>query len=121
MYVCLFSCVICMCVCLHGMHGMCIMLHITCTCPLQPSGTGKCESLYEFEGVVADGELRFGPGETITTLEKVDEDWMRGRIGNMEGIFPVAFVKIIAEIPPKTKPSSPIKKAALLKPATSSG
>ena len=88
---------------------------------LQPLATGTCESLYEFEGVVADGELRFGPGETIITLEKVDEDWMRGRIGNMEGIFPVAFVKIISEIPPKAKPSTPNKKAAPLKPVATSG
>ena len=69
----------------------------------------------------ADGELKFGPGETITTLEKVDEDWMRGRIGDKEGIFPVAFVKIISEIPPKAKVSSPIKKANILKPITSHG
>ncbi len=72
--------------------------------------------------MVADGELRFGPGETITTLEKVDEEWMKGRIGNTEGIFPIAFVKIISEIPPpKAKPSSPIKKVSNLKPISSAG
>lgn len=81
-----------------------------------------CESLYEFEGVVEEGELRFGPGETITLLEKVDEEWMKGRIGNKEGIFPVSFVKIITAIPPKAaKPSSPIKKAANPKPKGSLG
>ena len=77
-----------------------------------------CTSL---EGAVAEGELSFGPGETITTLEKVNEEWMKGRIGSREGIFPIGFVKIISEIPPKAKPSSPIKKAANLKPVTSRG
>lgn len=38
-------------------------------------------------------------GETISTLEKVSDEWMRGQIGTREGIFPVVFVKILSEIP----------------------
>lgn len=72
-------------------------------------GTGKCEALFDFEG--GPGELSFVPGETITILKKVDEDWMRGRIGSKEGIFPVSFVKIITEIP----------QASQIKPSASSG
>lgn len=38
------------------------------------------------------GELSFKKGETIKVLEKVDENWSKGRIGTTEGIFPVNFV-----------------------------
>ena len=32
-------------------------------------------------------------------LEKVNDEWMKGRIGAKEGLFPVNFVKVIIEIP----------------------
>ncbi len=37
--------------------------------------------------------------ELIETLEKVDDDWMKGRIGEREGIFPSSFVKVISDVP----------------------
>ena len=37
----------------------------------------------------------------IETTEWVNEEWMTGRIGSREGIFPVGFVKIIKELPKK--------------------
>ena len=45
------------------------------------------------------GELRFTAGEVIETTEWVNEEWMGGRIGDREGIFPVNFVKIIRDLP----------------------
>ena len=83
---------------------------------LVQESTGKCEALYEFEGE-GDGELSFVPGEMITTLESVDADWMKGRIGSREGIFPVAFVKVISEI---TKAPQVDKKSINLKSNSSS-
>ena len=65
---------------------------------------GHCEAVYDFEG--NPGELSFLPGEKITILEKVDQDWMKGRIGSKEGIFPVAFVKIIGELTEEAAASS---------------
>ena len=32
-------------------------------------------------------------------MEWVSEDWMRGRVGKTEGIFPVNFVKVVRELP----------------------
>lgn len=78
--------------------------------------TGKCEALFEFEGDSGAGELSFVPGEAITTLERVDSDWMKGRIGTREGIFPVSFVKIISEIPKAPPIKTPISKDSTSKP-----
>lgn len=61
---------------------------------------GQCEAVFDFEG--NPGELSFLPGEKITILERVDQDWMKGRVGTKEGIFPVAFVKIIGELTEET-------------------
>lgn len=38
------------------------------------------------------GELSFKKGDTIKVLEKVDDNWSKGKIGTMVGIFPVNFV-----------------------------
>ena len=48
----------------------------------------------------------------IDTLEEVDADWMRGRIGSREGIFPKSFVEVVNPIPS----SSPIRKISKSKP-----
>lgn len=60
--------------------------------------TGKCEALFDFQSKVS-GELSFSPGEVITTTEWVNEDWMKGTIGEREGMFPVNFVKVLEELP----------------------
>lgn len=50
-----------------------------------------------------NGELSFKTGDVITTLEWVNEEWMNGRMGSQEGMFPVAFVKILEELPKPTE------------------
>ncbi len=47
--------------------------------------------------------MSFVEHELIETLEKVDDDWMKGRIGEREGIFPISFVKVISDIPIEAK------------------
>jgi len=64
--------------------------------PEQPAG--KCEALFVFLSEVS-GELSFSPGEVITTTEWVNEEWMKGTIGEREGMFPVSFVKVLEELP----------------------
>ena len=64
-----------------------------------PQETGKCEAVFDFEGDVSAGELSFTTGEVIETTEWVNEEWMSGRIGSRQGIFPVNFVKVIKELP----------------------
>ena len=49
------------------------------------------------------GELLFTAGEVIETRQWVNEEWLSGRIGSREGIFPLGFVKVTVELP---KPSS---------------
>ncbi len=59
--------------------------------------TGKCIAIFDFEG--QEGALSFVEHELIETPEKVDDDWMKGRIGEREGIFPSSFVKVISDAP----------------------
>ena len=41
-------------------------------------------------------------GELVTLLRQVDENWYEGRVGNRQGIFPVAYVEVLRE------PSTPL-------------
>ena len=73
--------------------------------------TGKCEALFVFTAENA-GELSFKTGDIITTLEWVNEEWMVGRIGTREGMFPLGFVKIVDELP-KVKGGTAASKGVL--------
>ncbi len=53
--------------------------------------------------------MKLVAGESIVTLEKVNEEWLKGRIGTREGMFPVAFVEVITELPTSPAPPSPQK------------
>ena len=64
-------------------------------------GTGKCEASFDFTGE-SSGELSFSQGEIIVTTEWVNEEWLMGKIGDREGMFPASFVKIITELPKKS-------------------
>ncbi|XP_006824971.1 E3 ubiquitin-protein ligase SH3RF1-like [Saccoglossus kowalevskii] len=41
----------------------------------------------------SNGDLGFQKGDIITVLDKVDDNWWRGQIGNTTGIFPVTYVQ----------------------------
>ena len=75
---------------------MCLAGHNVHCDTQQP--TGKCEALFDFQSEVS-GELSFSPQEVITTTEWVNEEWMKGTIGEREGMFPVNFVKVLEELP----------------------
>ena len=47
-------------------------------------------------------------GDVIETTEWVNEEWMTGCIGEREGMFPLAFVKVLVELP---KPAASKKPA----------
>lgn len=68
--------------------------------------TGECEAIYEFVAE-SPGELSLNPGDIIITTEWVSEDWMKGKIGTTEGIFPVNFVKVLKELPRSTTMAPP--------------
>lgn len=60
--------------------------------------TGEYEALFDFNTTNV-GELSFKCGEVIITTEWIGDDWMYGRIGAREGMFPANFVKVLKELP----------------------
>ncbi|KND03631.1 uncharacterized protein SPPG_01106 [Spizellomyces punctatus DAOM BR117] len=46
------------------------------------------------------GDLPFKSGDVIQVLGDVDENWYRGRLRAMEGIFPKSFVQPVSAQPP---------------------
>lgn len=57
----------------------------------------QAKALYDFPGD-ADGDLPFSAGDTILLLEKIDSEWLRGKVRGTEGIFPAAYVEIIHQL-----------------------
>ncbi|KAG0639356.1 SH3 domain-containing protein [Tuber brumale] len=56
------------------------------------------------------GDLSFGAGDTIEVLEKIKDDWWKGRVagGNGEiGLFPSSYVKETRVLAGKEKPPLP--------------
>lgn len=59
--------------------------------PVGPLGTA--EALYDYEGTDAE-DLRLQQGEKVALVQKVSEDWWRGRAADgREGIFPTTYVR----------------------------
>ena len=56
-------------------------------------------ALYPFSAAGA-GELSIAEGDHIELLERVDADWLKGRLGGSEGIFPAGFVNVVVDLPP---------------------
>ncbi|XP_042322614.1 SH3 domain-containing protein 19 isoform X3 [Sceloporus undulatus] len=44
------------------------------------------------------GDLDLNSGEIVYLLEKIDDEWYRGKCMNRTGIFPASFVKVIVDI-----------------------
>jgi len=55
--------------------------------------TGKAVAKFKFESANA-GDLAFDVGDIIELLEEVGDEWLEGRIGQREGLFPRAYVEI---------------------------
>ncbi|XP_053977473.1 SH3 domain-containing protein 19-like isoform X2 [Hylaeus volcanicus] len=55
-------------------------------------------ALYDFPLTHAD-DLPFKEGDIIYLIKKVNDDWMEGRIGNRQGIFPINFIDIKVPLP----------------------
>ena len=54
--------------------------------------------MFDFDSEAA-GELNFKAGDIITTTEWINDDWLEGEVGGQSGIFPLAFVKVLEELP----------------------
>ena len=59
--------------------------------------TGRARVLYEFNSN-ADDELSLLPGEEVVLLEKMGDEWFKGKKGSKEGIFPSSFVEVTKPI-----------------------
>ncbi|KAG8014692.1 SH3 domain-containing protein 19 [Nibea albiflora] len=59
----------------------------------------RCVARFDFEGEHAD-ELSFSEGDVIQLKAFVGQEWARGQIGSLTGIFPLNFVEIIEDLPP---------------------
>ena len=55
-------------------------------------------ALYPFNAA-DEGELTIAEGDCIQLLERVDADWLKGRLGSSEGIFPAEFVNVVEDLP----------------------
>lgn len=55
-------------------------------------------ALYDFPLIHA-GDLPFKQDDVIYLIRKINEDWMEGRIGNRQGIFPINFIDIKVPLP----------------------
>ena len=70
-------------------------------------GSGpRCVARFDYEAD-DEGDLTFESDEVITLISHVGEDWLRGRVRDKEGIFPLAFVEIIEDLPLEGSTSSP--------------
>ncbi|XP_071495159.1 uncharacterized protein [Diadema antillarum] len=66
---------------------------------LQNSGVEPhCVVSFDFDAQ-NDDEINLKAGEKITLLERIGDDWVRGKIDSREGIFPLSFVDVIIDLP----------------------
>lgn len=59
----------------------------------------RCVARFDFEGEHSD-ELSFAEGDVIKLKAYVGQEWARGQIGTLTGIFPLNFVEVVEDLPP---------------------
>lgn len=69
----------------------------------------RCVARFDFEGEHSD-ELSFSEGDVIQLKAYFGQEWARGQIGTISGIFPLNFVEVVEDLPP---PSSPQRKQSI--------
>ena len=49
------------------------------------------------------GDLELREGDIVVLVKKVNDEWLEGRIGNCQGIFPINFIDIKIPLPGMSK------------------
>ena len=52
--------------------------------------------------------VRKQAGDEIVLLKRIDDEWYMGRLGDLEGMFPVKFVEIIEDLPKEKEPETKV-------------
>ena len=55
-------------------------------------------ALYDFKAGSSD-ELSLSVGDVVELTARVGSEWLRGRLGGREGMFPAQFVEIKEDLP----------------------
>ena len=61
----------------------------------------RCVARFDYDGGEPD-DLVFMSSDTIRLVDRVNDEWYRGELNGRTGIFPLAFVEIIEDLPPPT-------------------
>ncbi|TGZ49063.1 SH3 domain-containing protein 19 [Temnothorax longispinosus] len=56
---------------------------------------------YDFSATHPD-DLALKEGDVVQLVKKVNDDWLEGRIGNRQGMFPLSFIDIKVPLPEST-------------------
>lgn len=68
---------------------------------------------FDFEGEHSD-ELSFSEGDVIQLKAYVGQEWARGQISSLTGIFPLNFVEIVEDLPsPASEQHTQLNRIAL--------
>jgi SH3 domain-containing protein 19 len=58
----------------------------------------RCVARFDYEAGEPD-DLDFMSGDVIRIVERVNVEWLRGELRGKTGVFPVAFVEILEDLP----------------------
>ncbi|XP_074650321.1 intersectin-1-like [Tubulanus polymorphus] len=58
----------------------------------------RCRALFDFEAQTAD-DLSFSSGDIIRLLSRIQTEWAQGELNGVQGLFPLAFVEIVEDLP----------------------